>query len=81
MAPMLEKRCQHGTAFIEGKIIAAGGRTTKTVECFSLPSNEDPRGQWTFVRSIGTPTVMEGLLPLGKALLAVGNSISHKMLG
>ncbi len=85
VAPMLEKRSKHGVAYIGGKLIAAGGEkknedlqildfkeALQSVECYSLPSSQHPKGQWTQIRSLTRAMKMNGLLLLGDDLFAIG---------
>ncbi len=74
VAPMLESRAQHGVGYFAGKLFAAGGTDSDTVECFTLPSADKPNGEWTKVRPLNSKTAFFGLFPFGDGLLCVGKS-------
>ncbi len=71
-APLLHPRHLHGLAFIDGKLVAAGGHTTKSVEVFTLPSPGNSDGQWTEVRPFTSEQNSMGMMPFDGGLLAVG---------
>ncbi len=71
-APLLHPRCLHGLAFIDGKLVAAGGHTTKSVEVFTLPCPGKTEGDWTEVRPFTSELKFVGMIPFDRGLLAVG---------
>ncbi len=71
-APLLHSRRLHGLAFIDGKLVAAGGSKTMSVEVFTLPSPGDSEGQWTEVRPFTSEKNFKGMMPFDGGLLAVG---------
>ncbi len=71
-APLLHPRCLHGLAFIDGKLVAAGGHTTKSVKVFTLPSPGNSDRQWTEVRPFTSEQNFIGMIPFDGGLLAVG---------
>ncbi len=75
VASLLHPRNHHGVAFISGKLVAAGGRTTMSVEVLTLPSPGNPRGQWTEVRPFTSKHDYFGMLPFKGGLLAVGKAL------
>ncbi len=72
VAPMLEARVAHGVGYFGGKLFAAGGRDSDTVEFFTLPSANKPNGEWTKVRPLNSKNTLFGLFPFGEGLLCVG---------
>ncbi len=72
VAPLLHPRCLHGLAFIDGKLVAAGGSKTVSVEVFTLPSPGNSEGQWTEVRPFISEKNFKGMIPFDRGLLAVG---------
>ncbi len=72
VAPMHHTRVGHATAYFEGKLIAAGGYEQDTVECFTLPTDELPDGQWVIIRPMVHVNTLFGILPFGENLLFVG---------
>ncbi len=72
VAPMNVNRKSHGACFFEGKIFAAGGYEDASVECFSMPSVDLPKGQWTTVQPMTRKNSLAGLLPFCGSLLIVG---------
>ncbi len=78
VAPMLEPRAKHGVGYFAGKLFAAGGKGSDTVEHFTLPSADKPNGEWTKVRPLNGKNTLYGLLPFGDGLLCVGKSSGLK---
>ncbi len=74
VAPLLHPRSLHGLAFIGGKLVAAGGGKTKSVEVFTLPTPDNPKGQWTEVRPFTSQENFAGMMPFDGGLLAVGKT-------
>ncbi len=78
VSPMLEPRAKHGVGFFSGKLFAAGGTGSDTVEYFTLPSPDKPKGEWTKVRPLNEKNTLYALLPFGDGLLCVGKSLVKK---
>ncbi len=76
VAPMQNARFALASAYLKGKIIAAGGETD-SVEFFTLPTSELPQGQWVNIRRMSCVIALSAILPLGKDLLFVGK---HKIV-
>ncbi len=76
VAPLLQPRHSLGLAFISGKLVAAGGRSTVSVEVLTLPSPGNPRGQWTEVRPFTSKHGLYGMLPFEGGFLAVGKTLT-----
>ncbi len=74
VAPMFESRVGHGVGYFGGKLFAAGGDSSDTVEYFTLPSANNPEGEWTTVRPLNKENTLYGLFPFGDGLLCVGKS-------
>ncbi len=75
VAPLNHPRAAHGLAFISGKLIAAGWKSTNAVEYFNLPCEEVPTGQWTLIRPMSRELNLCGLLPFKGGLLTVGKCV------
>ncbi len=71
LEPLLEPRLSHGAAFISGKLVVAGGDANGSVECFTPPCAEYPKGQWTRIRPLQEKIAFVGMVPFGEGLLAV----------
>ncbi len=71
LEPLLEPRILHGAAFFGGKLIVAGGQGNGSVECFTPPCTEYPKGQWTNIRPLQEEIAFAGMVPLGEGLLGV----------
>ncbi len=78
VASMLEPRDAHGVGYFGGKLFAAGGDGIDSVEYFTLPSADNPEGEWTKVRPLTKKNTLYGLLPFGDGLLCVGKSSVSK---
>ncbi len=78
VAPKLEPRAKHGVGFFSGKLFAAGGEGSDTVEYFTLPSADKQKGEWTKVRPLNRKNTFYALLPFGDGLLCVGKSLLLK---
>ncbi len=74
-APMHHARTALAVVYFEGKLIAAGGVGRDSVECFTLPTNEVPEGQWVVIRPMSHNNTPVGILPFGEDLLFVGKCI------
>ncbi len=72
VAPMHHARGAHGLVYFEGKLIAAGGYGQESVECFTLPTDDLPGGQWVIIRPMIHAKELLGILPFGENLLFVG---------
>ncbi len=72
VAPMHHARFGHAAAYFEGKLIAAGGYEQVSVECFTLPTDELPDGQWVVIRPMIHGKTLFGILPFDESLLLVG---------
>ncbi len=72
VAPMHHARDSHGLVYLEGKLIAAGGQGRDSVECFTLPTDDIPDGQWVIIRPMIHAKELLGILPFGEDLLFVG---------
>ncbi len=77
VARMLESRVGHGVCYFAGKLLAAGGRYSDTVECFTLPSADKPEGEWTKVRPLNKENTLYGLLPFSDGLLCKSIESNH----
>ncbi len=75
VAPLNHPRAANGLAFIFGRLVAAGWRGTRTVECFKLPCEGHPLGQWTFIRPMGYEENLCALVPFNGGLLTVGKAV------
>ncbi len=75
VAPMHHARAGLGLIYFKGKLIAAGGDGRDSVECFSLPNDELPEGQWVIIRPMLHDNTLFGMLPFGEALLFVGKCV------
>ncbi len=75
VAPLNHPRAAQGLAFISGGLIAAGGKSTNTIEYFKLPSEEHPLGQWTEIRPMLRSLNLRALVPFKGGLLAVGKGV------
>ncbi len=75
VAPLNHPRAAHGLAFIYGRLVAAGGKRTSTIEYFKLPCEEYPQGQWIEIRPMVLPLNLHALLPFKGGLLAVGKGM------
>ncbi len=71
-APLLHPRHLHRLAFIDGKLVAAGGNKTVSVEVFTLPNPCKRDGKWTEVRPFTSEQHFIGMIPFDGGLLAVG---------
>ncbi len=71
LEPLLQPRFMHGTSFIAGKLIVAGGDGHGSVESFTPPCTEHPKGQWTKIRSLLFGEELAGMVPMGEGLLLV----------
>ncbi len=71
VAPLPSARSSHAAAFICGKIIVAGGRDKRGVECFTLPNSDKPEGQWTMIRPLPEPLEMTALIAVDNVLIGV----------
>ncbi len=72
VAPMNHTRTFHAVTFFSGKVIAAGGNERESVEYFTLPTVELPRGQWVLMRPMISPALLAGLHAFGDDLLFIG---------
>ncbi len=72
--PMHQAKCAHALAYLKGKIIAAGGQEV-SVECFTLPTGELPKGQWVVIRPMSHINTLFGIHPFGEDLLFVGKRL------
>ncbi len=72
VAPMHHARGAHGLVYFEGKLIAAGGDGQDSVECFTLPTDVLPDGQWVVIRPMIHANTLFGIIPFGEGLLFVG---------
>ncbi len=72
VAPMHHARFGHAAAYFEGKLIAAGGYEQDSVECFTLPTDELPDGQWVVIRPLIHDNTLVGILQFDEGLLFVG---------
>ncbi len=71
LAPLLTPRLKHGSAFVSGKLVVAGGDKEGSTECFTLPCTAFPKGQWTKIRPVHEDAKLVGMLPFGEGLLLV----------
>ncbi len=67
VAPLLQRRENHGVAHFEGSIIAAGGSGTPTVEMLS-----PTRDQWTTIEPLPNPMKFISLFPMEGGLIGIG---------
>ncbi len=72
VAPMQQARVALGVAYLKGRLIAAGGSESASVECFTLPTSELPQGQWVNIRPMSCVNTLLAILPFGEDLLFVG---------
>ncbi len=71
VAPMQHARSGLAVAYVMGKIVAAGGDKSDSVECFTLPTSEFPQGQWVNIRPMSCVNPLVAILPFGEDLLFV----------
>ncbi len=74
VAPLTKPRQSHGVAFIDQKIVVAGGLAECGVEYFTLPTGEDTLGQWTSIYPLPEPLNIIALLPVDNCLIGIGSS-------
>ncbi len=72
VAPMHHARIGHAVAYFEGKLIAAGGYEQDSVECFTLPTDELPDGQWFVIRPMIHANTLSDIVMFGEDILFVG---------
>ncbi len=75
VAPMQQARQELALAYFKGKIIAAGGDESDSVECFTLPTSELRQGQWVNIRPMSHAKSLIGIFPFGGDLLFVGKHV------
>ncbi len=69
--PLVKARESHSAAYIGGKVVVVGGANECTVECFTLPTEQEPMGQWTLLYPLPQPLEMKALVPVENVLIGV----------
>ncbi len=75
VAPLIKPRKSHAVAFIGGKIVIAGGIAECGVEYFTLPTDENDKGQWTSIYPLPEPLNIIALLRADNCLIGICTSI------
>ncbi len=68
-SPNLKK--SHAVAFIGGRIVVAGGENEREVECFTLPTSDHMKGQWTQIYPLPKSLDVLSLLPVDNCLISI----------
>ncbi len=72
VAPLSKPRKHHAVAFIGGKIVVVGGENEREVECFTLPTNDNSKGQWTRIYPLPKALDIVALLPVDNYIITIG---------
>ncbi len=71
VAPLSKPRKHHAVAFIGGKIVVVGGENEREVECFTLQTNENMKGEWTRIYPLPKALDVLSLLSIDNCLISI----------